>query len=186
MPTFFASEFGCVVMSSFESMSPTLDPAHWGLHGGSPPDTCTGGFNSDCKGNNVMAQRNYPCDSVVDAYFNVDAHYYADVGEEAFKRQLFHCMLGQALEMKSNIETRKAQNEIGHIIWQLNEIWPTGAGAALSTAPRRIQVRCSAVVGNHFTISTSQPFSQMSLVPAERAAYAMCEMMELALDLREL
>jgi hypothetical protein len=127
----FASEFGCVVMSSFESMSPTLDPAHWGVHGGGPPDTCTGGFNSDCKGDNVMAQRNYPCDSVIDAYFSTDAAYYAAVGEDAFKRQLFHCMLGQALEMKSNIETRKAQNQIGHIIWQLNEIWPTGGWGSL-------------------------------------------------------
>lgn len=127
----FASEFGCVVMSSFESMSPTLDPAHWGVHGGGPPDTCTGGFNSDCQGDNAMAQRNYPCDSVIDAYFRTDAAYYAAVGEEAFKRQLFHCMLGQALEMKSNIETRKAQNQIGHIIWQLNEIWPTGGWGSL-------------------------------------------------------
>ena len=40
-------------------------------------------------------------------------------------------MLGQALEMKSNIETRKAQNQIGHIIWQLNEIWPTGGWGSL-------------------------------------------------------
>lgn len=30
----FASEFGSVVMSSFESMSPTLKPEHWGLHAG--------------------------------------------------------------------------------------------------------------------------------------------------------
>ena len=30
----FGSEFGAVVMSSFESMAPTLAPEHWGLHGG--------------------------------------------------------------------------------------------------------------------------------------------------------
>lgn len=30
----FGSEFGSVVMSSFESMAPTLAPEHWGLHGG--------------------------------------------------------------------------------------------------------------------------------------------------------
>ena len=30
----FGSEFGAVVMSSFESMAPTLGPQHWGLHGG--------------------------------------------------------------------------------------------------------------------------------------------------------
>ena len=122
----FASEFGCVVMSSFESMSPTIDPIHWSLHGGAPPDNCTGGFNKVCIGNNVMAQRNYPCDSVIDAYFDTSGTYYSDVGELPFKRGLYHCMLGQAIEMKSNIETRKSLNEIGHILWQLNEIWPTG------------------------------------------------------------
>lgn len=127
----FASEFGCVVMSSFESMSPTLAPAHWSLHGGEAPDTCTGEFWANCTGGNPMAERNYPCDSVIDAYFNTDASYYSAVGESAFKRQLYHCMLAQALEMKSNIETRKAQNQIGHIIWQLNEIWPTGGWGSL-------------------------------------------------------
>jgi len=44
----FASEFGCVVMSSFESMSPTIDAKHWSLHGGAPADNCTGGFNKVC------------------------------------------------------------------------------------------------------------------------------------------
>lgn len=38
----------------------------------------------------------------------------------------WQCMLGQALEMKSNIETRRSTNQFGIIIWQLNEIWPTG------------------------------------------------------------
>ena len=40
-------------------------------------------------------------------------------------------MLGQALEMKSNIETRRGTNEFGTIIWQLNEIWPTGGWGSL-------------------------------------------------------
>ena len=42
----YASEFGSSVMSSFESMSPTLAPEHWGIHGGAPPDNCTGSFSS--------------------------------------------------------------------------------------------------------------------------------------------
>lgn len=32
----FASEFGCSVFSSFESMSPTLEASHWGVHAGMP------------------------------------------------------------------------------------------------------------------------------------------------------
>ena len=46
----FASEFGCSVYSSFESMSPTLDPKHWGIHAG-----MKGG-----RGTNPMSERNYP------------------------------------------------------------------------------------------------------------------------------
>eukprot|EP00913_Durusdinium_trenchii_P024513 g23012.t1 len=66
----FGSEFGAVVMSSFESMAPTLAPEHWGLHGGQPNDECEGyGFPNICKGDNVMAERNYPCDSLINAYF---------------------------------------------------------------------------------------------------------------------
>ena len=65
----FASEFGCVVMSSFESMSATLDPSHWGLHGGEEADNCTGGWDKTCTGDNPMAQRNYPCDNIIEAYF---------------------------------------------------------------------------------------------------------------------
>lgn len=45
----FASEFGCVAMSSFESMSATLAKEHWSLH--SEP----------------MIQRNYPCDNIIDS-----------------------------------------------------------------------------------------------------------------------
>ena len=69
-PSYFGSEFGASVMSSFESMSPTLDPAHWSLHGGAAPDDCsqpdpTNGFWKDCKGGNVMSERNYPCDNQI-------------------------------------------------------------------------------------------------------------------------
>jgi len=128
----FASEFGAVVMSSFESMAPTLDPAHWGLHAGQPDDTCTGGFAHTCTGANVMAERNYPCDSLINVYFgHRDARYYNTTGEAAFKTQLYQCMLSQALNMKSNIETRRAQNQLGCIVWQYNEIWPTGGWGSI-------------------------------------------------------
>ena len=44
----------------FESMSATLVPAHWGLHGGSAGDAeCA---YHECRGANPMSKRNYPCD----------------------------------------------------------------------------------------------------------------------------
>jgi beta-mannosidase len=123
-PGVYASEFGCVAFSSFESMAPLLAPDHWSVHGGAPADNCTTQFFNACTGNNTMAQRNYPCDNVVLTYFpaeDLDA-----VGQSAFQRQLWLCMLGQALELKGDIETRRARNSWGTLLWQLNEIWPTG------------------------------------------------------------
>ena len=101
----FASEFGCVAMSSFESMATTLREEHWSLH--SAP----------------MAQRNYPCDNIISVYWgeqDLNA-----TGASAFQKQLYQCLLGQALEMKSNIEVRRSTNEFGTLLWQLNEIWPS-------------------------------------------------------------
>jgi len=107
----YASEFGCCGMSSFESMAPTLAPNHWSLH--APP----------------MSQRNYPCDNIIIVYWgNQD---FSAVGEAAFKRQLFQCLIGQALVLKSDIETRRSTNEFGTVTWQLNEIWPTGGWGSI-------------------------------------------------------
>ena len=86
-----------------------------------------------------MAERNYPCDSLVLVYFGAQpAGYFNQTGEATFKRQLYQCMLAQALHMKGDIETRRAQNQLGLLVWQLNEIWPTGGWGSLeygSAAP---------------------------------------------------
>jgi beta-galactosidase/beta-glucuronidase len=125
----FASEFGCSVYSSFESMSPTLKEEHWGIQGGSPPDDCHGGFSSHCEGDNAMAQRNYPCNNIISVYFGGDN--FNATGELVFKKQLWQCMVGQALVIKQNIETRRARNQFGIIVWQFNEIWPTGGWGSI-------------------------------------------------------
>jgi len=69
-PSVFGSEFGCVVMSSFESMSPLLKPEHWGLHGGEPDKRCKA--PGPCDGTNAMAERNYDCDPIIARYFGED------------------------------------------------------------------------------------------------------------------
>jgi len=104
-PGKYASEFGCVGWSSYESVSPTVSPAHYSLH--APP----------------MFQRNYPCDNIIQVYWGPQQY---PVGEAPFKKQLYQCIIGQALELKSDIEARRATNEWGTVIWQLNEVWPTG------------------------------------------------------------
>jgi beta-mannosidase len=120
MPGIFASEFGASVYSGFESMAPTLNPAHWSIHGGEAPDNCTnGGFQRACIGDNPMSQRNYPCDSFIIVYFGKD-HNLDAVGAAAFQQQLYQCTVGQALEMKADIENRRSSNEWGTIVWQFN------------------------------------------------------------------
>ncbi|CAE7407283.1 MANBA [Symbiodinium natans] len=135
-PNIFASEFGAVVMSSFESMAPTLAPEHWGLHGGQQSDTCEYDVHvvahNQCQGSNVMAQRNYPCDNLINAYFGDHPDSYFNMtGEAIFKQQLYQCMLSQALILKTDIETRRSANQFGCLVWQLNEIWPTGGWGSL-------------------------------------------------------
>merc|ERR1719447_923163 len=79
-----------------------------------------------------MAQRNYPCDNLIFVYFGPRAQASLNqTGEAAFKRQLYQCMLAQALVLKSDIERRRGKNELGHLVWQLNEIWPTGGWGSL-------------------------------------------------------
>jgi len=127
-PNYFVSEFGASVFSSFESMSSSLKKENWGLHGDlvGTSSNCTVVFENcnDCRGDNVMAQRNYPCDSHIEAYFEDDS--LSNVGEEAFQRQLYKCMLSQMLWMKGAIEMARNRNSFGSLIWQLNENWPTG------------------------------------------------------------
>ena len=125
----YISEFGSVGMSSWESMSATLKPEHWGIHGGMSPDTCGAGLPNAghrCVGGNPMAQRNYPCDSLIVAYFGTPSADLDAVGEGAFKKQLWLCMAGMALKVKAEVEHYRSQNIFGLLVWQLNEIWPTG------------------------------------------------------------
>lgn len=58
-----------------------------------------------------MIQRNYPCDNIIDVYWGTQD--FSQTGEEAFKRQLYQCLIGQALELKGDIEVRRSTNEWG-------------------------------------------------------------------------
>jgi len=94
------------VMSSFESISATLPQSDWSVHA------------------KPMSQRNYPCDNIIYVYWGTQNLNLT--GEVAFKKQLFQCILGQALLIKSNIEGKRSGNIFGVLTWQFNEIWPTG------------------------------------------------------------
>jgi len=71
----------------------------------------------------------YPCDNIIEVYFGKQD--FSKTGEAAFKKQMYQCLMGQALEMKGDIETRRSTNEWGTVIWQINEIWPTGGWGSI-------------------------------------------------------
>jgi hypothetical protein len=85
VPGWFKSEFGCVTWSSFESVSPMLHEADYGLH------------------TQPMFERNWPVDNVIKSYFGMQQELNA-TGEAAFKKQLYQSMIGQSLFIKAEIE----------------------------------------------------------------------------------
>jgi hypothetical protein len=150
----FVSEFGVSAMSSFESMAPTLPAHHWGAHGDgrsadcSAPDVTTPFWyecvaRSSAEAENPMAERNYPCDPLLVGYFNLTAAELDASGERAFRRQLYLCLLAHALALKAEIEAQRASNTLGLLLWQLNEVWPTGGWGTLeySRSPRAPSTR---------------------------------------------
>ena len=80
-----------------------------------------------------MSQRNYPCDTLIKAYFgetDLDL-----IGEVAFRQQLYLCMISQTLWMKGEIEMQRNRNTFGLLVWQLNEHWPTGGWGIVEYGP---------------------------------------------------
>ena len=98
-------------------MSATLDPQDWSIHGGvSTRDNCTQVYlnENECVGENTMAERNYPCDNHIQAFFG---DYDLDqVGEDHFKKQLYHCMIAHTLWLKSEIERQRSTNSFGTLV----------------------------------------------------------------------
>lgn len=109
---YMRTETGYGAMSSFESMSATLPPEHWGLETKS------------------MHERNYPCHSHIRSYFGPNISL-SGVGTAPFQRQLYLCMLAQGFHLKASIEAWRSSNVWGLLMWQLNEIWPTGGWGSL-------------------------------------------------------
>ncbi len=105
---YMRTETGMTSMSSFESMSALLPESEWGLESES------------------MHERNYPCHSGIQSYFSAGANMsLSERGEVAFKKQLYLCMLAQALERKAAIEVWRTSNVWALLMWQLNEICET-------------------------------------------------------------
>ena len=82
--------------------------------------------------------RSYSQDSIVQSHFSSAAVNYSVVGDALiFERQLLLSQLAAALQMKQQIETFRASNTFGTLIWQLGEIFPTGGWGSLEYAHAR-------------------------------------------------
>ena len=84
--------------------STTTDKSSWGSHGGKPTDFCM--FYDYYGHNNIISQRNYPCDNHMIAYFGTqfDEHCSNYAGFVSFRRQLCQCMIFTMIWIKSFIE----------------------------------------------------------------------------------
>ena len=144
----FISEFGAVAWSSPESLASTLSPRYRSLFGNQPPDVCEGdGFPNVCRGGNVLARRNYPCANFVGSFFGPSADYlrpgstppalvaYLNTTQH-FASSLYLCGLASAFLVKNLVEAHRSRNELGHLVWQLNEVWPTGGWGSLEYGGR--------------------------------------------------
>eukprot|EP00040_Diaphanoeca_grandis_P024326 m.133582 g.133582 ORF g.133582 m.133582 type:complete len:1057 (-) comp29683_c0_seq3:38-3208(-) len=110
----YKSEFGCVAWSSFESMSAQMPKDQWSM-------SSTGAKN-----------RNWNASNVINAFFgNQSAINMGRFGESAFKKQLYQSMIGQALFLKTEIESWRSQNVFGTTIWMYNEMWPTAGWGSI-------------------------------------------------------
>lgn len=130
-PSQFISEFGASSFSSFESMSAKItDKSNWNVHSGSEPNEChqVNLNDNQCYGSNIMAERNYACDNFIQHYFGRPFFDNATTSSSAssFQRQLYACMISQAMIVRNEILNQRSANVFGSLLWQLNENWPTG------------------------------------------------------------
>lgn len=112
MPGYMKTETGCSVLQSFESLSATLQPSEYGIH--------TDPFH----------ERNYPGDPLILSYFG-KARDLDRVGPDVLKEECYLNMLAAGLQRKANIESWRSTNIWAILMWQLNEIWPTGGWGSI-------------------------------------------------------
>eukprot|EP01050_Picozoa_sp_SAG11_P009517 SAG11_NODE_900_length_6632_cov_2.693403_5_plen_158_part_00 len=105
-PGYFKSETGVISLSSFESMSATLQPSEYGVN--SAP----------------FRKRNYAANSLIWSYFGMHQNLSA-VGMEALQSQTYLSMLAAALQRKSDIESWRSTGIWGMLMCKctLSRIW---------------------------------------------------------------
>ena len=113
-------------------MSISFNERYWNLHslGNSNCTIVFQNLNQCDNESEQLIQRNYHCDELMKAYFgeyvNSDG-----IGKIIFQKQLYQCMISQALWIKGQIEIFRSQNTYGMLIWQLNDQLASGGWGLL-------------------------------------------------------
>lgn len=91
-----------------------------------------------------MYERNNAADNEIVTFFAVNyPEDFETASELNLKKQLYLAMIAQALIVKSDISTRRSRNSFGTVVWQHNEVWPTGGYGSIeygSTSSTKGQV----------------------------------------------
>jgi hypothetical protein len=103
----YRSEFGCTGWSSFESMAGQMPSGQWSMDSAAAKNRGSPGGGGGWNVSNVLSA--YFGDTAVAAL--------AESGEAAFKRQLYQSMIGQVLNLKTEIESWRSQNVWGTTFW---------------------------------------------------------------------
>jgi beta-mannosidase len=111
-PGYMKTETGCSSLSSFESMAGTLAPSEYSIH------------------SDPFHERNYPGDPIILSYFGASRNL-SESGVVPLQTQTYLNMLGAGLQRKANIESWRSTNIWAMLMWQLNEIWPTGGWGSI-------------------------------------------------------
>lgn len=137
LPGVFNSEFGVTSPPSFENIAPSLPPDQWGLTGPG------------------LFWRNYACDGAFATYFpSATPNFSQGIGPSPFQAQLYLCSVAHTLKLASLLEPTRAQNYMGSLIWQLNEVWDTvGWGSLEYGGGQR-----GSVVGGRWKMCVDPPF----------------------------
>ena len=97
------SEFGANSWPSFEGISAQLPPDQWSM------------------GSHAAKNRNWNVTNLIEAFFGIKAAVAMhEVGEAAFKRQLYQSLIAQTLYLKTMIEAWRSTNVMLSIWWMYN------------------------------------------------------------------
>ena len=101
---------------------------------------------------NVMAQRNYASDSMLELFYGpMPAGFLDRVGPDALKQQLYLALVAQQLQMSGQVwQWRSGPANWGTLFWDVNDVWPTTGWGTLEYGTADASLTPGQVVGGRW------------------------------------